>query len=213
MKQDGNDGNFVSEILADPQKIDLLKEEASSFVEKLDSHWVEVLSARSDKMLSAASLEQYFRSRERNEQIGRTLQYLLAFLSRIPEPTEIEAAPVNPAEQFRQFIRYQVDLLLEEDVKKAVFREINQHGPLKDSTVWDCHEHIADRNRELRELAERDDGGVADIIAVQCQVLERLSLFWIQTKHGDLSRTRRSDLYLYSLSRIVKNRCQRKQDA
>jgi hypothetical protein len=205
--------NFAAEILEDPQKVDLLKQEASFFLEKLEVHWVELLSERSDKVLSAATLEQFFRNRERNEQVCRTLQYLLIFLAHIPEPTEIERGPVNPAEQFREFIRYQVDLLLEEDVRKAVFREINSQGAPNGDNIWDYQERIFDKYRELRELVSRNDGGIAQTIAALCDVLEQLSLFWLQIKQKDLCRARRSDLYLYSLSRIVKNRCQQTKDA
>jgi hypothetical protein len=205
--------DFAAAIFDDPQKIDLLKQEAHFFLEKMDMHWVEQLSERSDKVLSAPTLEQFFRSRERNEQVGRTLQYLLAFLTHIPGPAEIEREPVNPAEQFREFIRYQVDLLLEDDVRMAVFREINNMGSLHDANVWDCQERIFGKYRQLREQVARDGGGIAPTIAALCHVLEQLSLFWLQVKRGDLGRARRSDLYLYSLSRIVKNRCQRSMDA
>lgn len=205
--------DFVAEVFDDPQKIDLLKQETSSFLEKMDLHWVEHLSERSDKVLSAPTLEQFFRNRERNEQVGRTLQYLLSFLTHVPGPTEIEQGPVNPAEQFREFTRYQVDLLLEDDVRKAVFREINAMGSLDDDNIWDCQERIFGKYRELRELVARDGGGIAQTIAAMCHVLEQLSLFWLQVKRGDLCRARRCDLYLYSLSRIVKNRCQRSVDA
>ncbi|MBN2399734.1 MAG: hypothetical protein JXI33_05265 [Candidatus Aminicenantes bacterium] len=199
---------FAAEITADPQKIDLLKREASLFLEKMEDHWIEVLSERSSQALTAASLEQYFRSKERSEQVRRTLQYLLAFLTHIPIQAEIETAPVNPAEQFREFIRYQVDLLLEEDVKKAVLREINLVGSIDEENVWDYQKRIIDQNRELRELAAQNGGTIAQTIASLCHVLEKLSLFWLRIKNGNLHRTRRSDLYLYSLSRIIINRCQ-----
>ncbi len=205
--------NVTAEILVDPQKLDLLKQDARIFLEKMEEHWTEILSARSNKVLSAASLEQFFRSKERNEQVSKTLQYLLAFLSHIPGAADIETAPVNPAEQFREFIRYQVDLLLEEDVKEAVLREISLIGSLNDSNIWDYQKGIIDQNRELRELAAANGGSIAQTIAALCQVLERLSLFWLRIRRGDLYRTRRSDLYLYSLSRIVKKRCQQTMDA
>jgi len=205
--------NFAAEIFEDPQKVDLLKKETSYFLEKMEVHWIEVLSERSDKVFSATTIEQFFRSKERNEQISQTLQYLLTFLNHIPESAEIENEPVNPAEQFREFIRYQVDLLLEEDVKKAVFREVNQMGSLNGGNIWDCQERIIDKYRELRELVSKNNGGIAQTIATLCHVLEQLSLFWLELKHGDLCLTRRSDLYLYSLSRIVKNRCQQTMDA
>ena len=205
--------NFAAEIFDNPQKVDLLKQETSFFLGKMEVHWVEVLSERSDKVLSAATLEQFFRSKERNEKIGLTLQYLLTFLTHIPGPAEIEKEPVNPAEQFREFIRYQVNLLLEEDVKKAVFKEVNQIGSLNGGNVWDYQEKIFHKNRELLEQVANSNGGIAKTIATLCHVLEQLSLFWLEIKHGDLCRTRRSDIYLYTLSRIVKNRCQQTRDA
>jgi len=201
--------SFSAEIFEDPQKIDLLKQEAIFYLEKLDAHWVELLAERSDKVLSAATLEQFFRSKERTEQISRTLQYLLVFLTHIPGPDEIDESPVNPAEQFREFIRYQVDLLLEEDVKKAVFREVNNLGALDDGNVWDCQERIFSTYRGLRERVAKNGGTITQTIAALCDVLEQLSLFWLQIKQGNVSRARRSDLYLYSLSRLVKYRCQR----
>ncbi len=204
--------NFAAEITADPQKIDLLKRETSLFLETMEEHWKELLSERSAQALTATDLEQYFRGKERSDQVRRTLQYLLAFLTHIPIQAEIETAPVNPAEQFREFIRYQVDLLLEEDVKKAVLREINQVGSINEGNVWDYQKRIIDQNRELRELAAQNGGSIAQTIASLCHVLERLSLFWLQIRHGDLHRTRRSDLYVYSLSRIIINRCQQTCD-
>ncbi|MCX6554793.1 MAG: hypothetical protein NTZ12_07240 [Candidatus Aminicenantes bacterium] len=203
--------NFAMEIPDDPEEVDVLKEEASFFIKKAEGHWVEVLSERSDKVLSATTLEQFFRSQERSEQISRTLQYLLLFLNHIPGPADITEARVNPAEQFREFIRYQVDLLLEKDVRGAVFREINNLGSLNDGNVWDYQERIINKNRELRELVTPDSGAIAKNIATLCLALEKLSLFWIEIKHGDIQRTRCSDIYLYKLSRIVKNRCRQIQ--
>jgi hypothetical protein len=196
------------EILSDPQKIALMKQEASLFLEKMEAHWVEVLSERSDQVFSATTIEQFFRSKERKEKINQTLQYLLTFMTHIPEPAEIEKDPVNPAEQFREFISYQVELLLEEDVKNAVFREINHLGSLNDDNVWDYQGRIFGKCREWREMVAKRDSGIAQTIATLCHVLEQLSLFWLQIRQGDMSRTRRSDIYLYTLSRIVKNRCQ-----
>jgi hypothetical protein len=205
--------SFNAEIFNDPQKIDIIKQEVSSFVKKMELRLVNLFSDRNEKVLSPTTLEQFYRSKERNEKIAQTLQYLLAFLTHIPAPAEIEKEPVNPAEQFREFIRFQVDLLLEDDVKKAVFREISNLGSLNDSSVWDYQERIIQKNRELRELVSNGGGSITKTIASLCQVLEQLALFWLEIRHGDICRTRRTDIYLFSLSRIVKNRCQQTMDA
>jgi hypothetical protein len=205
--------NLITNNLDDPEKIDLLKQEAASYLKKMELTRTKILSERSDNVLSPSALEQYFRSKERNEKISQTLQYLIAFLTHLPGPAELEKEPVNPAEQFREFIRYQVDLLLEDDVKKAVFKEVNQVGSLNGSNVWDYQEQIVHKNRELRELVEKCGSGITKTIATLCQVLEQLSLFWLQIRRGDLHRTRSSDIYLYALSRIVKKRCRQTMDA
>ena len=208
-----NINNLNAEIINDPNKIDLLKQEAVNYLKNMEVKRGIVLSERFDKVLSPTDLEQFFRSKERNEKIDQILQYLITFLTHIPGPAEIDKEPVNPAEQFREFICYQVDLLLEEDVKKAVFKEINNLDSLNEGNVWDYQERIIDKNRELRELVAQGGGGIAKTIATLCQVLEQLSLFWLEIRHGDIHRTRRSDIYLYTLSRIVKNRCQQTMDA
>jgi hypothetical protein len=202
-----------AELLTNPAKIDLLKQDAANYLKKMEVHWVEVLFERSDKVLSATTVEQFFRSKERNEKTSQTLQYLLTFLTHIPGPAEIEREPVNPAEQFREFIRFQVDLLLEEDVKKAVFREVNHLGLLNGGNVWDYQEQIINKNRELREQVAKGGGDIMKTIATLCHVLEQLSLFWLQIKQENIRSARCSDIYLYTLSRIVKNRCRQKMDA
>jgi hypothetical protein len=202
-----------AEFINNPIKIALLKQDAAKYLKRMEVHWVEILSERSDKVLSATSVEQFFRSKERNEKISQTLQYLLTFLTHIPESAEVEKELVNPAEQFREFIRYQVGLLLEEDVKKAVFREVNQMGLLNGGNVWDYQEQIQNKNRELLEQSAKGVGDIAKSIAALCHVLEQLSQFWLQIKQGNIRGTRRSDIYFYALSRIVKNRCQQTMDA
>jgi hypothetical protein len=205
--------SLKAKIFNDPQKVDLLKQEASFFLKKMEVHQIKVLSERSDKILSATDLKQFFRSKERNEKTCQTLQYLLTFLTHIPGPAEIEKEPVNPAEQFREFIRYQVDLLLEEDVRNAVFREINTLVSLNEGNVWDYQEQIIHKNRELRELVAQDGDDTAKTIATLCHVLEQLSRFWLEIKRENIHSTRRSDYYLYTFSRLVKNRCKQTIDA
>jgi hypothetical protein len=201
-----------AELLTNPAKIDLLKQDAANYLKKMEVHWVEVLFERSDKVLSATTVEQFFRSKERNEKTSQTLQYLLTFLTHIPGPAEIEREPVNPAEQFREFIRFQVDLLLEEDVKKAVFNEINQMGSLNGDNIWDYLERVIEKNRELNELIITGASEVSSIFFTSCLVLEQLCLFWFDVKQQDIRRVRRSDIYIYKLARILQGRYQQTRE-
>jgi hypothetical protein len=196
-------GNFNK-----PDKIAWLKEEASRYLKKLEAGKDEVLAERSASCLDPTDLEQFFRHKERTEKVCQILQYLLSFLSHVPACSEIQDEPVNPAEQFREFIRYETDLLLEEDVKNAVFQETSQNGPLHGGNVWDYQGRIIVKNRELKKLAARNGTNVAEAISNLCHVLEQLCLFWFEVRREDIRRARRSDIFLYILSRIVQSRCQ-----
>jgi hypothetical protein len=198
---------FAVENFNKPEKIDWLKQEASHYLKKMEASQGDVLAERSGPVLSPAALEQFFRHKERSEKVCQILQYLLSFLTHIPINDEINGEPVNPAEQFREFIRYEADLLLEEDVKNAVFQETNHKRQFNGGNVWDYQERIIAMNRELKHQAAGGENSVAGTISTLCQVLEQLCLFWFEIRRHDIRRTRRSDIFLYILSRIVQSRC------
>jgi PAS domain-containing protein len=198
---------FSVENFDDPLKIDWLKQEAGFFLKIMETRTGDVPAERSAPALSPATLELYFRRKERSEKVCQIMQYLLAFLSHIPGKSEIAGEPVDPTEQFREFIRYETDLLLEEDVKDAVFQESNHRSLFHGGNVWDTQGRIIAMNRELGELAAREEGDAIRTIANLCRVLEQLCLFWFEIRRHDIRRTRRSDIYLYLLARLVQHRC------
>jgi hypothetical protein len=202
------DKSLSVEILNSPGKIDLLKLEVANYLKIFRINQDEALLERSDHGLSPEAFKNLFRSKERNEKTLLTMQYLLAFLDHIPGPSEIEREPLNPVEQFREFIRYQAELLLEEDVKNAISKEVIGGGSLKGGKILNYQERIIVKNRKLLEDVAGDGCGIAKTIAALCQVLEDLCQFWFEIKHGDMRCTRWSDIYLYLLAYIVKNRCQ-----
>jgi hypothetical protein len=203
---------FTVDNFNDPDEIDWLRRETHYFLQKMEACKDEFLVERLNPVLSPASLEQFFRHRERCEKTCQILHYLLTFTFRIPAGTEIQDAPVNPAEQFREFIRYETDLLLEEDVKNAVFKETNHKRRLTGKNVWDYQERIVTLNRDLNRWVAQDNIDVSGTISILCRVLEQLCLFWFEIRQHDISRTRRSDIFLYLLARLVQHRCQQIKD-
>jgi hypothetical protein len=202
----------ISEITAKekcytPNEIELLKVEVELFLNKKAASQTEILSERTNLLFPPAVLEIFFRKEERNEKISRILQYLLTFLVHIPEAAESENQPLNPIAPFLEGVLYEVDLLLEEDVNKAVFNEINQMGSLDGDNVWDYLGRIIEKNRELNELLITGTSDAASSFFTMCLVLENLCLFWFDVKQGDMRRIRRSDVYLYKLARILQDRC------
>lgn len=188
-------------------EVELLKIEVELFLKKTVASQAEILAKRSKLFFPPAAREVFFRNKERNEKIGRLLQYLLAFLVHAPASAESPGKQLNPLEQFRELIRYELDLLLQADVKKAVFNEINQMGSRNGENVWDYQERIVEKNRELNELVITGAGDGANIFFTLCLVLEHLCLFWFDIKQGDMRRIRSSDIFMYKLARILQGRC------
>lgn len=195
------------------EEVELLQAEVELFLNKAEASQAEIVAERSRLFFPPVALEKFFRNKERNENIGRIMQYLLAFLIHIPENAESENKPLNPIKQFLEYVRYEVDLLLEADVKKAVFNEINQVGSLDGDNVWDFQERIIEKNRELNELLITGASDVSSIFFTLCLVLEHLCLFWFEVKGGDKSRIRRSDIYTYKLARILQDRYQQTEQS
>jgi hypothetical protein len=203
----------ISEIIAKGNSytkadVELLKVEVELFLNKTEASQSGIISQRSNLDFSPATPKKLFRNKERNEKIGKILQYLLTFLVKIPGTSESNNKPINPIEQFRELISYEVDLLLEEDVKKAVFNEINQMGSLNGDNVWDYQGRIIEKNRELNELIAIGASDVSSIFFTLCLVLEQLCLFWFDIKKEDVSRIRRRDIYIYKLAHILQGRYQ-----
>ncbi len=190
-----------------PGKVDWVREEADYLLKIMEADPNFLLAERLGGDMSPAALEAFFRRRERSEKVCQTLHYLLSFLSHIPAGAEIRDEPVNPAEQFRNFIRYQADLLLEEDVKNAVFEETNHKAHERAGAVWDFQEQVVVLNRQLRNMVDKDDDNVAGSISLQCHALERLCRFWFDVRGHDIRRIRRSDIFMYLLAQMVRERC------
>jgi hypothetical protein len=199
---------FDMDFFSDSNEIDLLKKEITHYLKKIEMNQDEVLSERSNFTQFSTVPGDFYREKERTENISQTLQYLLTYLTHIPGNAEIDAELFNQVEQFREFIRYQVGLLLEGDVQKAVYKEFKHMGSVGDGSTSDYQERIFDKYRELIEQIAKDESDVGRTILTLCQVLEQLSLFWFEVRRGDMRRTRHSDIYQYLLARIVQNRCQ-----
>jgi hypothetical protein len=192
-----------------PEEIKLVKAEVELFLNAKEPSQAEILAQRSKPLFSPVPLEIAFRSRERTDKIRQILQCLVAFLVHIPGTDECDGRHPNPFEQFMGYVLFEVDLLLAEDVKNAVFFEINQIGSASGGNVWDYLRRIIDKNRELNELIITGTSNAASIFMTLCMVLEDLCLFWFDVKQEDLSRIRRSDIFIFELARILQGQCRK----
>ena len=198
---------FSVDNFNDPKKIDWVRQEASYLLKIMEADPNFALAERFGRNMSPVALEHFFRNKERSEKSCQIMQYLLAFLGQIPTGSDVQGQPVNPAEQFRDFLSYETDLLLEEDVKNAVFQETSNKDYFHAGAVWDIQENILTMNRKLRNMLAKEDANVAAFISSLCRVLEHLCQFWFDVRGHDIRRTRRSDIFMYLLAQLVRSRC------
>jgi hypothetical protein len=198
---------FTAANFNEPRKIDWVRREADYLLRIMETDPNFILAERFGNGMSPADLEIFFRRRERCEKVCQTMRYLLTFLSHIPAGSEVGGEPVNPVERFREFISYQIDLLLEKDVRSAVFQETNHKGQERAGSVWDFQEQALLLNRKLRNMVAKEDDSLAGSISMQCRVLEQLCMFWFEIRGHDIRRARRSDIFMYLLAQLVRDRC------
>lgn len=186
--------------------VEQLKTDVQFCLDKINDDQDSILLERDVPFFFQLSHEKRFRSRERSEKTSQILKFQLAFLDQFPGTVIYENKMLNPIESFRDCVLFQVNLLLEEDVRKAVFNEINQMGPLDGGNVWDFQEMIIEKNRELQELMAMAAGDDARALFAMCLVLEQFCLFWFDVKQGDLRRIRRNDIFIYKLAKVLQDR-------
>jgi hypothetical protein len=198
---------FSVDNFNDPRKIDWVQQEAYYLLKIMQADPNFALAERFGHNISPVALERFFRHKERSEKTCQIMQYLLTFLGHIPSRSDIQGQAVNPAEQFRDFLRYETDLLLEEDVKDAVFLETDHKDHAHAGIIWDIQENILTMNRKLQNMLAKDEANVAARISSMCRVLEHLCLFWFDVRRHDIRRTRRSDIFMYLLAQLVRSHC------
>lgn len=207
------DQMFAAGSFSEPAKLDWVRQEAEYLMRLMEADPNFSLAERLGQGMPPESLLRFFRQRERTEKARCIIQYLLAFLGHIPSVTEVQSDLIDPAEQFRAFIAYEADLLLEEDVRNAVFQETNHNGTPRAGSVWDYQERILVVNRVLKGmLAKRVEERDA-AIATMCRAVEQLALFWFDVRRHDLRRVRRSDIFMFLLAQLVRSRCRPPADA
>jgi hypothetical protein len=200
----------ISETIAGEERLgqgelESLKNSTRHYIDRSAQGKNEILAGRCESEISPVQLKQFFRDREREENACHILQYLLMFAEKEPG----DAPPINdqatPEKQLLEFVRYQVDLLLEKDVKKAILREYSQLGILKSGNFWYYEGRIADLHKELSATlgaCPRQDPAAINQI---CRVLEKLSLFWFDICREDVRRVRSCDLYIYKLALLIQH--------
>ena len=204
---------FAAGNFSDPAMLEWVRLEAEYVMKILEADPNYALAERMKQVMPPENLLRYFRRRERIERVRCILQYLLAFLGHIPSEEEARRELVDPAEQLRSFVAYEADLLLEPDVRSAVFQETHANGLPRDGGDGDREERILSINRMLKGMLAEGEGDIQAAIAAMCRAVEQLARFWFDVHGNDIRRVRRSDIFMFLLAHLVRSRCQRSSGA
>jgi hypothetical protein len=198
-----------NENLDNPEEIELLKAEIEQYLATNRTNRAINIIDQSYMQLSPAQLSVFFRNLEREENTKRILQYMMSFLTDIPAAKDISGEPINPVKQFKEFLQYQVAMLLEKDVIKAILREYSKHGLQEPDNYWYFEVRIMDKRLELEHILTQIPDDLTEPDANLFRVLENLCLFWFDIGREDVRQARRSDIYMYKLARLLQSKLQK----
>jgi hypothetical protein len=162
--------------------------EVKEFIKYMEAPQVEEVQKRKDKSLNPEEMYISLRNREREDNIKFIIQYLLFFLQDIPV-TLISELEVNPYEQFRSFVIFQIKLLKDIDVIKAIIRD----GQYKDSlSNWDAMEQL--KGKVFGSLQDCYHGFM--ILGELCQL-------WFDIRYKNNFPIRHCDILTYKLTQTL----------
>jgi len=161
---------------------------------------------KTEKSVTFSDTAKLFRRKERLANTKHILQYLMLFIEELPTPERARQLPENPFVQFREFVINLVADLKEEDVAQAVLREYEDLGILNQSNLWIHKGKIRLFHDKLMESLKDAREPDLESYSILVNTLKKTSLFWFGIRRENLERIRKSDLYIYKLSRVLQHK-------
>lgn len=184
---------FVGQLLTD----------AKAYTNVMEQENLQHLRSRNDPNISSRDTYKFLRSQERTRNTRLILQYLTAFVPHLPSEDDIAGKPVNPFEQMKSFVVYNISLLKEPDVSNAILKEHERLGLLNDTNTWYYRGQIDKNYKTLKDLVEGSGKATIEGYRQVFGSLQRLATFWFSVRNQDLNRVRKSDLFIYKLTRLL----------
>ncbi len=191
------------ETVLDDAAIAWLNKKIAFYVASVNRDLVLSLADADHSGATETKTQRYFRKRERVENIDRILQYLQAFLKRLPGAEELGQGALSPFAQFRQLVEFEINLLQEEDVVKGVLRESLDLGILKAANVWYYEGLIRDKQQAMARLIARASIPSPGALFLLFGALKRWCLFWFDVRREDVRRVRKSNVFVFKLVRLL----------
>jgi hypothetical protein len=195
---------IAREDLFDEAQLDFTIIEVKHYIRNVEVDWMQIMAERSQpNEMNPDEALFFFRSRERLDNSKFLLQYLLSFVDRLPLQPDLAGDIANPFAQFKSFVQFQIALLKEEDVAKAIMQEYTSLGLVNEANRWYYDFKLSEKFDELGKLVEGACIATVDAYFQLFDALQRLSLFWFEIRGDNIRRVRKSDMYIYKLAQIL----------
>lgn len=197
----------------DYSNADLFKElmiEIRANLRQLELDSIAATNARlsSKEKLKAEDAHLFFRSQERMSNVKLILQYLVTFTEKVPMTTDLEDDIANPFEQFRSFVDYSVELLTAKDVVNAAIQLDKKLGLINDTNIWYYKGKIVQTHKKLKnELIHCRKPEPEDYTKL-FNITKELCSFWFSFRNQQMSKIRKTDIYIFQLSTYLIKRLQ-----
>jgi len=177
--------------------------DAKAFSNIMEQENLQHLRSRNDPNISSRDTYKFLRSQERTRNTRLILQYLVTFSQHLPLESDIEGKPVNPFEQMKSFVLYNISLLKEPDVSNAILKEHERLGLLNDTNTWYYRGQIDKNYKALKDMVEKSGSATISDYRQVFASLQKLATFWFSVRNQDFKRVRKSDLFIYKLTRAL----------
>jgi hypothetical protein len=187
----------------DQSYLQLLKE-AEAYISFLDKGHPPANHIANDNKLNPDQMYISLRNKEREENNKTILQYLLIFLEVVCFSKKIERDLVNPFEQFRNFVLFNIHLLKEVDVIQAVIRYGQKSNELKKN--WNEYYWRLRISRVYHQSVEmiRDRANNSLMDCFNCfEVLMELCQFWFDIHYKNDCPIRHCDILTYKICKAL----------
>ncbi|MCX6579070.1 MAG: hypothetical protein NT166_02680 [Candidatus Aminicenantes bacterium] len=195
-----------AENLEEESALKRLLADVITYIKTAEEDNVKFLHEQSRGQLTSKDTAQFFRGHERTRNNRVILQYLVTFLTKLPMKKDLEGKIVNPFDQLKSFILYNVNLLKDPDVVSIILAEHERLGLLNETNSWYYRGQINKNYKQILDVTESAKTVSREGYCKLFEALQRLCLFWFSVRNEDIKRVRKSDIYIYRLTRILMKR-------
>jgi len=171
-----------------------------------------VVETGNDKKLTPEAMYFSLRNQERVENNKMVLQYLITFLKAIPTTDHIKPEPVNPFSQFKTFVLFQIKLLQETDVVKAIIRDGQESKSLGKWNEYYWRIRISQIYQKAMDLIkEKQCSTIKDCI--NCFfILQDICQLWFDIRYKNGRPIRPCDIITYKLTKVLLKKIAKKSN-